>query len=501
MLDNEYEERKSSSNDDDAAATEKPVEQHVERSLENGRDLISKDGAHPDPDHPLNLPTWRKWAILLSVSWSGFVANYSAAAHLTAFPEIAAFLHVGIASAANAIGLSLLGLAFGPLFFNPMSRTIGRRFTMLLSTILFLPCIVWMARATSWKSFAAARFFAGFASSASQTVSPMIIADIFHKETRGDKMSLFGLFVIIGPGISPLIGAYLVVDKTWQWIYYVVLMMAGVQLVLFLAFLPETQYNVPGAGALNDNGASGGLGRTGVAWWPWTRPREYLAITIRPILMSHYVVLTGTAILYGMIFGWSVGITIVAPQIFGRIYHFQTTSIGISYLAFAVGAILGKTSGGLVGDKIMLYMQRRNGERHPEYRLWAMLPILPLLFAGLVIVGVTLTKETHWIAPLIGGGIYYYGVSSSTGLLQTYMLESFLSEPMNAMAIFQFWKCIWGFAVPFFVYNWGVNSSWQDEYIAQAFLVSGLGAILCGCFIVWGHRIRTAQGMPSLDNM
>jgi hypothetical protein len=67
--------------------------------------------------------------------------------------------------------------------------------------------------------------------------------------------------------------------------------------------------------------------------------------------------------------------------------------------------------------------------------------------------------------------------------------------------IFQFWKCIWGFAVPFFVFQWGARSSWAAEYIAQACIVLGLGALLCAGLIRYGERVRRAQGMPSTDNM
>ncbi len=42
---------------------------------------------HPDPQHPYNLPTWRKLLMLATVSLTAFAANEMAAAHLTAFPK------------------------------------------------------------------------------------------------------------------------------------------------------------------------------------------------------------------------------------------------------------------------------------------------------------------------------------------------------------------------------------------------------------------------------
>jgi hypothetical protein len=91
--------------------------------------------------------------------------------------------------------------------------------------------------------------------------------------------------------------------------------------------------------------------------------------------------------------------------------------------------------------------KRNGGIRKPEYRLWALLPILPFMFVGLFIVGITFEKRLAWIgessnvssryrnargrceltnahyrsllAPLIGGALFYFCLSASTGILQT----------------------------------------------------------------------------------
>jgi hypothetical protein len=57
-------------------------------AAEHGETHVPADGRDHrlHPDHPINkLGKWHKFAILISLSWAGFVANYSAAAHLTAF--------------------------------------------------------------------------------------------------------------------------------------------------------------------------------------------------------------------------------------------------------------------------------------------------------------------------------------------------------------------------------------------------------------------------------
>ena len=41
------------------------------------------------------------------------------------------------------------------------------------------------------------------------------------------------------------------------------------------------------------------------------------------------------------------------------------------------------------------------------------------MLAGCLIVGFTIDKELHWIAYLIGGGLFFFCLSAATGLLQT----------------------------------------------------------------------------------
>jgi hypothetical protein len=141
-------------------------------------------------------------------------------------------------------------------------------------------------------------------------------------------------------------------------------MLIGSQLGLFLLFLPETQY-IP-------DPMDPRKGRIGVKYWPWQQPREYWLLTIRPILISHLIPLTAPALYYGFAFGLSVGLSVIQPQFLAEFYGFSRIAQGWSYAIYAVGAVLGKSAGGWVGDRTVLYKEKRTGERHPEYRLWAM---------------------------------------------------------------------------------------------------------------------------------
>lgn len=174
-----------------------------------------------------------------------------------------------------------------------------------------------MALSPTYVSFCIARVFAGLASSWSQTVPPSTIADIFVKQVRGSKISMYAVAVVVAPAIAPVFCGLVVTYHSWRVLFWIILGMGGLQLALFFFLVPETLWNEeqsalhghhemalgkntpPQAGSHLEGEsdvkrddvqvdypvAATSNGRVGPAWYPWQRPGEYLKIFISPILM------------------------------------------------------------------------------------------------------------------------------------------------------------------------------------------------------------------------
>mgnify|MGYP002718906708 CR=1 FL=1 len=416
----------------------------------------------------------------------------------------------------------------------------------LLGSLFFIPCTVWMALSPSYISFAIARVVAGLVSSFSQTVPPATITDIFVKEVRGSKMSMFGVAVVIAPAVSPLFCGLIVNASSWRNLFWLILGLAGLQFVLFFIIVPETLWNpdvetaltlTSGSTLEDDKGVEQHVesaspasspttsGHVGAAWMPWQRPAEYMRIVLSPVLMVstrhkpwlsrqlRFLPITLTSLYYGSIFAWSVGITIVWPQKAEKPpYSFAEVPLGASFLAFGIGGLLGKWSGGIVGDKVVQYFHRKTGHRQPEHRLWALvstsltpvcnhtqlqLPILPLMLVSCCIIGLAYQRDLHYMLILVMGGLFFFALSAATGILQTYVLETYLAKSMDAMAVFNLFKSMWGFAISFFVVEpWATEHGYLAEYATQGCLAAGLGGLLCLGLLWRGLELRRAQGMP-----
>jgi MFS family permease len=158
-----------------------------------------------------------------------------------------------------------------------------------------------MALAKSYISFCIAHVIAGLTSSFSQTVPPSTVADIFVKEVRGTKMSMFGVAVVIAPAIAPIFCGLVVNSLSWRILYWIILGLAGLQLILFFFVVPETLWvedqTGTDAGSFNEDVKSGEeqrietaaavvkKGHCGSAWMPWQRPGEYTRLFMSPIIM------------------------------------------------------------------------------------------------------------------------------------------------------------------------------------------------------------------------
>ncbi|KAK0530193.1 hypothetical protein OC842_004003 [Tilletia horrida] len=517
---------------------------------------------HSDPKHPHNLPAWRKLAMLLTLSAMAFVSNLEAAAHLTAMPLVARSLRCTIAQAANAIGAGIIGLGTGPLLWNPLSTAVGRRPVYLISWTLFLPFIAYCALSPNLSNFLAARFMAGFCSSAAQTIPAASIAEVWSPKSRGTAIAAWTLAVITGPLIAPLVCAAIISrPASWRWMYWACLIMACAVLLAALLFIPETLYTAARDSSAEDeatatdgnlvlfaearDGQEGGAGsplsfekkggeaaerrrtadvararsdgesdvatvehgvhlgaggRVGAAYLPWREPARFFKTVIRPFRQALYLPILITCVWSAWIFTISVGTTVVTPQIFERPpFNYTPVSVGLLFLASIMGAILGKLAGGRAADWTIAHFTRRSksGRREPELRLPALVLPTCAVLVGTILYGDGLQRAESWVEAIVGTGIFYFGTSAIQGIAQTYCVECDLKEAASTIPLYNFIKCVFGFAAPFFIPEWGFRGL-RIAYVVQGVTSAGAGAVIITGLLIAGRQIRRAQGLPVL---
>jgi len=73
------------------------------------------------------------------------------------------------------------------------------------------------AAKTTFASFFVGRAFAGFASGPIEAIVPSTVTDIFFLHDRGEKISIYGLSVLGGNELGPVISAYVIMGLDMSW--------------------------------------------------------------------------------------------------------------------------------------------------------------------------------------------------------------------------------------------------------------------------------------------
>ncbi len=74
-------------------------------------------------------------------------------------------------------------------------------------------------------------------------LSQTVLFNIYPRERHGFAMALFGLGVMVGPILGPVLGGWLTQNYTWRWVFYINLPIGIVGVLGMIAFLPETNRN------------------------------------------------------------------------------------------------------------------------------------------------------------------------------------------------------------------------------------------------------------------
>jgi sugar porter (SP) family MFS transporter len=134
---------------------------------------------------------------------------------------------------------AILGCAFGPLMGVWLADNLGRKRTLVLSSLLFMVSTVGCAFAEGMISLLVWRFVGGLGVGLASTVSPMYIAEIAPARLRGRLVIVNQLAIVIGLSLSVYVTYLLSFGGHWRWMFAtqgipVVCLMIG------LLFVPES---------------------------------------------------------------------------------------------------------------------------------------------------------------------------------------------------------------------------------------------------------------------
>ncbi|KAK1140452.1 hypothetical protein N8T08_010398 [Aspergillus melleus] len=407
-----------------------------------------------DPRNPMNFGAVRKWSYTFLVSFITLTTALVSSAYSGGMTQIVEDFGCEQEVAILGISLFVLGFAFGPLIWAPMSETFGRRHIFTLTYFLMTAFNAGAAGAQNIQTLIILRFLAGFSGSSAFGNGGGSISDLFPAAQRGIAISLFAAAPLCGPTVGPVIGGFLGSGAGWRWVEGFMAVFSGVVWLAVTFFLPETYAPV----LLRRRAArlcelNGGVYRSKLdierGRVPLTKTlstalsRPWQLLFREPIVLLFCIYM---AIIYGTLYMLFAAFPIVYQQ--GRGW-----SEGVGGLAF-MGVLVGMVLAVLYTIPDNLHYaklcRQTTGRLAPEVRLPPSIVGGIALPIGLFWFAWTNSPSIHWMASVAAGVPFGFGEVLVFLSVFNYLIDSYTIFAASVLAANSSLRSLFGMAFPLF---------------------------------------------------
>jgi MFS transporter, DHA2 family, multidrug resistance protein len=116
----------------------------------------------------------------------------------------------------------------------------GLKRLFLVSIVGFTVASMLCGMAQSVTQIVLFRVLQGAFGAALVPLSQTVLLGAYPRERQGFAMALFGMGVMVGPVLGPVLGGWLTENYSWRWVFYINLPIGIIALLGVVAFLPES---------------------------------------------------------------------------------------------------------------------------------------------------------------------------------------------------------------------------------------------------------------------
>ena len=125
-----------------------------------------------------------------------------------------------------------------------LANRFGRKRILLVAITGFVVASVLCGFAQSLPQIVGFRLMQGLFGAALVPLSQSILLDIYTVEERASAMALFGVSVMVGPVLGPVIGGWLTENVSWRWVFYINVPIGALAFAGVSMFVQETKVDM-----------------------------------------------------------------------------------------------------------------------------------------------------------------------------------------------------------------------------------------------------------------
>lgn len=333
------------------------------------------------------------------------------------------FLHRDVVQTSYVTSMFIVCAGFSALFWNPVSNIYGRRPVYIGTVLVAVAMSVASGAANSYGSLMAYRSLNAIFGGVPTGLGIATVCDMFFVHERGFYIGIYTVTFITGGHLAPVFGGFIAESLSWRWCFYIPAILTAGVWVVFVLTVPETLFSrapesmAQGRRTWKQNMLVRGRAHP-------TR-RLHLVDFVRPFQMLKYPSVLIPTIYYAVSFEFgSILFIVTSSQLFAMNFDFEASQTGLLVgVPITVGSLLGELMSGGFSDWISERRTVARGERRPEDRLLAIIPSFFLIPLGIIIEGVCLQNNTHFVGVAFGIGIASFGLQVATTVVYTYTAE------------------------------------------------------------------------------
>ncbi|KAL2837822.1 major facilitator superfamily domain-containing protein [Aspergillus pseudodeflectus] len=488
----------------------------LKRGTGKDKDIILIPQPSNDPNDPLNWPQPKKITIV-AIMVLGACLNAGAVGTMlnASFVILSAELNKSLSDTALLAGYTMVAAGAACPLASAFATKYGKRPVLLASSAACLIGSIIGSVGQNYDTLLAARIIQGFGLAAYESLTFLVVADLFYIHQRGPWVNMIAFSYTSVSNLSSVIAGPITFNLGWRYLFHILVALSGLQTLLVLFFCPETSYirdpffnrhlATTGSGEVDDAKISAvveeieSLPANPSSPPPpntfWQQMAIYTAVysdeNLLKLIFGPFLCLTNlialwTVVMTGVMTSTFVAMSYVAAQLFSPPpYSLSVAAVGYLSTGPFLGGAIGFALVAKLTDPLIIWMSKKNnGVYEPEFRL-LLVAFAFAATAGLFAYGTVAESQGDIYLIAFIWGLTLVGISFVIGPCSSYAIDAFRDMSNEVLVANAMFKNFLFFGYSYFINDWIADQGAADPFyifggISAALIISTVPVYMLG---------------------